>query len=139
MVNSVPFTTELHDPSAFHHRTLYEVIGDPPSLEGALQVTLIDTLVDEFHEKITAMWNNPGDRDTAKAVRQCDRTHRETATNVVNEVLAVQLALLANAVLETIKKGGTGSKNLSDGVLFIFESKVARLEEQITAIEQLMD
>ncbi len=108
-------------------------------VKGALQVTLIDTLVGEFHEKFTAMWNNPGDRDTAKAVRQCDRTHRETATKVVNEVLAVQLALLANAVLETIKKGGTGSENLSDGVLFIFESKVARLEEQITAIEQLMD
>ncbi len=104
-------------------------------VSGALQVTLIDTLVGEFHEKFTAMWKTPGDRDAAKAVRQCDRTHRETAAKVVNEVLASQLGLLAKTVVETLKKGGTGGEGLSEGFLSIIESKVARLEEQIIAIE----
>ncbi len=102
---------------------------------GALKATLLETLVGEFHEKFNVMWNAPGDRDAAKAVRQCDRTHRETAVQVVNEVLASQLVLLAKAVMETMKKDGAGSNSLPDGVLSVIESKVARLEEQITAIE----
>ncbi len=44
---------------------------------------------------------NLGDRDAAKTVRQCDRTHRETAVQVVNAVLATQLALLAKTVAVT--------------------------------------
>ncbi len=107
-------------------------------VSGALQVTLMDTLVGEFHEKFNAMWNNPGDRDAAKAVRQCDRTHRETAAKVVKEVLAAQLVLLAKAVVETMKKGGAGGECVPDDAFTIIESKVTRLEEQITALEALV-
>ncbi len=122
----------------------------PPSLRGifqkivdgvgsALQVTLMDTLVGEFHEKFNIMWNAPGDRDAARTLRQCDRTHRETATKVVKEVLASQLALLAKTEAEAMRKGGAGDDNLPDGVLSIIESKVARLEEQVTAFECMME
>ncbi len=133
------------------HSPLEENIGTLPAslrgffqkvvdgVGGALQVTLMDTLVGEFHEKFTVMWNAPGDRDAAKAVRQCDRTHRETAAKVVNEVLAAQLALLAKAVVETLKTGGAGGAGVPDGVFSIIESKVARLEEQLTAIEGLVE
>ncbi len=107
-------------------------------VSGALQVTLMDTLVGEFHEKFNTMWNTPGNRDAAKAVRQCDRTHRETAAKVVNEVLASQLELLAKAVVETMKKGGAGGESVPDGAFTMIESKVTRLEEQITVLEVLV-
>ncbi len=103
----------------------------------ALQVTLMDTLTGEFHEKFNIMWNAPGDRDAARALRQCDRTHRENALMVVNEVLVAQLTLLAKTMGEMLTRSGTGGEDLPNGVLAIIESKVARIEEQITAIEQI--
>lgn len=108
-------------------------------VRGALQVALIDTLVGEFHEKFNAMWNAPGDRDAAKALRQCDRTHRETAAKVVNEVLLSQLKLLAMAVAGTGKINGYVDGNIPESMISILESKVARLEEQISAIEGIID
>lgn len=108
-------------------------------VRGALQVALIDTLVGEFHEKFNAMWNAPGDRDAAKALRQCDRTHRETAAKVVNEVLLSQLKLLAMAVTGTGKINGYVDGNIPESMISILESKVARLEEQISAIEGIID
>ncbi len=134
-----------------NHSSLEEVLAIlPPSLRGffqkvidsvnrALQVTLIDTLVGEFHEKFTAMWNAPGDRDAAKAVRQCDRTHRETATKVVNEVLTSQLNLLVMAIVEALRKGGMNEESVPEGVYAILESKISRLEEQVGEMEHVVD
>jgi hypothetical protein len=109
-------------------------------VNGALHAALIDTLVGEFHEKFNVMWNNPGDRDAARALRQCERTHRETAMKVAKEVLASQLGLLARAVTELVKHGGSGeSGEVPDSFLSIIESKVARLEEQLAAIEGMVE
>ncbi len=122
----------------------------PPSLRGifqkiadgvgsVLQVTLMDTLVGEFHEKFSIMWNAPGDRDAARILRQCDRTHRETATKVVREVLASQLNLLAKIVSEALQKGDASDETIPEGALSIMESKVARLEEQLAEIEHIIE
>ncbi len=108
-------------------------------VRGVLQVTLMDTLVGEFHDKFNAMWNAPGDRDAAKAVRQCDRAHRETAAKVINEVMVSQLLLLAKAVGEILKTGSIGRESIPDSVLSVLESQVACLEGQMTAIEGLIE
>ncbi len=99
----------------------------------------MDTLVGEFHEKFNVMWNAPGDRDAARALRQCDRTHREMAVQVVNEVLITQLTLLARTIAETAHRGGTGSEGVPESLMTSLESKIARLEEQITSFEQLVE
>jgi hypothetical protein len=119
-------------------RGLFQKVID--GVNGALHVALIDTLVGEFHEKFNALWNTPGDRDAARALRQCDRTHRETAMKVVNEVLASQLGLLARAISDLVKNGGNGvDGGVPDDILSIIESKVVRLEEQLATFEGMVE
>ncbi len=119
-------------------RGLFQKVID--GVNGALHAALIDTLVGEFHEKFNALWNTPGDRNAARALRQCDRTHRETAMKVVNEVLASQLGLLARATSDQIKNGGSGvDGGVPDDILSIIESKVVRLEEQLATFEGMVE
>ncbi len=57
----------------------------------------------------------------------------------INEVLASQLILLARAVVEIVRKNGAGSDGVPDGGFSVIESKVARLEDQLTEIEQMIE
>ncbi len=122
------------------------LVALPPSLRGffqkviagvngALHATLLDTLVGEFHEKFNAMWNTPGDRDAARALRQCDRTHRETALKVAKEVLSSQLVILAKGITNTLKEIGPGNESGQEDLMALVESQIIRLEQGMTEIE----
>jgi len=108
------------------------------AVTSTLQSTLIDTLTGEFHEKFNAMWNAPGDRDAARALRQCDRTHRETALKVTREVLLSQFALVAKALAGSLGKEVKSNNEIPDSVFSMIESKVSRLEQMISTIEDMV-
>jgi hypothetical protein len=108
------------------------------AVTSTLQSTLIDTLTGEFHEKFNAMWNAPGDRDAARALRQCDRTHRETAVKVTREVLFSQFALIGKAMAGSLQTEVKSNNEIPDSALSMIDSKVSRLEQAISAIEDMV-
>ena len=118
-------------------RTLFLKVVD--AVKGALHATLVDTLVGEFHEKFITMWHHPGDRAAARALRQCERMHRESAIKILQEVLVAELTLLAKAMVDAFKTNGSTQDLLPDSMLEILESKITALEEKVSSIESLKE
>ena len=100
------------------------------AIEQVLRAELLAPLEGDFHEKFLAMWNAPGNREAAAALRACVRSLCEQAAQHVLATLDTQLGVLLSAT--AVPPSGTSVpadflRSVGEQVLAI-EGELDRLE-----------